>query len=67
MRCQGKVCLVASRLAGLRTLNQRRGMIVEKLIEYMCFKTYYENVGPKEEIPVKEFLERIPPEIVLEL
>lgn len=42
-------------------------MIVEKLVEYMCFKTYYEKVGPKDDIPVKEMLERIPPEIVLEL
>ena len=42
-------------------------MVVEKLIEYMCFKTYYEKAGPKEEIPIKEFLERLPPEIVLEL
>ncbi len=40
---------------------------MEKLVEYMCFKSHYENVGPKEDIPIKEFLERIPPEIVLEL
>jgi len=40
---------------------------VEKLVEYMCFKSQYEHVGPKEDIPVKDFLERIPPEIVLEL
>jgi hypothetical protein len=33
----------------------------------MCFKTYYEKVGRKEEIPVREMQERIPPEIVLEL
>jgi len=33
----------------------------------MCFKSQYEHVGPKEEIPLKEFQERIPPEIVLEL
>jgi transcription elongation factor B subunit 1 len=44
-----------------------RGIIVEKLVEYMCFKSQYEHVGPKEDIPLKEFLERIPPEIVLEL
>jgi hypothetical protein len=44
-----------------------RGIIVEKMVEYMSFKTYYESVNPKEDVPVKEFLERIPPEIVLEL
>ena len=44
-----------------------RGIIVEKLVEYMCFKSQYENIGPKEDIPLKEFQERIPPEIVLEL
>jgi transcription elongation factor B subunit 1 len=44
-----------------------RGIIVEKLLEYMAFKAHYETVGPKEEIPVNEFMERLPPEIVLEL
>ncbi|KAF9476234.1 POZ domain-containing protein [Pholiota conissans] len=44
-----------------------RGIIVEKMVEYMGFKTYYETANPKEDVPVKEFLERIPPEIVLEL
>ena len=44
-----------------------RGIIVEKLVEYMSFKSHYESVGPKEDIPVRDFLERIPPEIVLEL
>jgi transcription elongation factor B subunit 1 len=42
-------------------------MVVEKLVEYMCFKTYYGNVGRKGEIPVKELLERLPPELLLEL
>ncbi|KAK0455750.1 uncharacterized protein EV420DRAFT_1552995 [Desarmillaria tabescens] len=41
--------------------REYRGLI------YMCFKAHYEKVGPKEEVPVNEFLERIPPEIVLEL
>jgi hypothetical protein len=40
---------------------------VEKLLEYMSFRAHYETVGPKEEIPVHEFMERIAPEIVLEL
>ena len=46
-----------------------RGMIVEKLVEYMGFKAHYESlaVGSKEEIPVNDFMDRIPPEIVLEL
>jgi hypothetical protein len=44
-------------------------MIVEKIVEYMCYKTRYEKVpvGLKEEILVNEFLERIPPEVALEL
>ncbi|KAJ6551755.1 BTB/POZ protein [Mycena capillaripes] len=46
---------------------QQRGVIVEKLLEYMSFKSYYENVGPKDEVPIHEFMDRIPPEIVLEL
>ncbi|KAJ7621010.1 BTB/POZ protein [Roridomyces roridus] len=45
----------------------QRAVIVEKLLEYMSFKAYYEKAGPKEEVPVQEFMERIPPEIVLEL
>ncbi|KAJ6629338.1 hypothetical protein B0H10DRAFT_1939744 [Mycena sp. CBHHK59/15] len=45
----------------------QRGLIVEKLLEYMAFKAHYEHVGPKEEIPVQEFMDRVPPEIVLEL
>ncbi|KAJ7263019.1 BTB/POZ protein [Mycena rebaudengoi] len=46
---------------------QQRAVIVEKMIEYMAFKAHYETVGPKEEIPVHELMDRIPPEIVLEL
>jgi len=46
---------------------RERGIIVEKLVEYMSFKTYYENANTKDEVPVNEFMERIPPEIVLEL
>jgi transcription elongation factor B subunit 1 len=44
-----------------------RGIVTEKLVEYMCFKSHYQNVGPKEDIPVQEMQERIPPEIVLEV
>ena len=40
---------------------------MEKLVEYMSFKTYYEQVNTKDEVPVHEFMERIPPEIILEL
>ncbi|KAF8184844.1 BTB/POZ protein [Pholiota molesta] len=56
----------AEALTRLCEINER-GIIVEKMVEYMSFKTYYESVNPKEDVPVKEFLERIPPEIVLEL
>ncbi|KAI0084643.1 BTB/POZ protein [Irpex rosettiformis] len=44
---------------------QERAIVVEKLCEYMQYKSTYENVPPKEDIP--DFAERIPPEIVLEL
>jgi hypothetical protein len=44
-----------------------RAIIAEKLIEYMSFKAHYETVGPKEDIPLHEFMERLPREIVLEL
>ncbi|KAJ8456647.1 hypothetical protein ONZ45_g18638 [Pleurotus djamor] len=44
-----------------------RPIIVEKLIEYMAFKAHYQKAGPKEDVPVQEFIERIPPELVLEL
>ncbi|EEB93311.1 hypothetical protein MPER_08053 [Moniliophthora perniciosa FA553] len=42
-----------------------RGIIVQKLLEYMCFKAHYTN--SKEQVPVNELMDRIPPEIVLEL
>ncbi|KAI0788980.1 BTB/POZ protein [Irpex lacteus] len=44
---------------------QERAIVTEKLCEYMQYKSTYENVPPKEDIP--DFSERIPPEIVLEL
>ncbi|KAI0079210.1 POZ domain-containing protein [Panus rudis PR-1116 ss-1] len=45
-------------------LNER-GVIVEKLCEYLSYKCLYQNAPPKEDIP--DFLERIQPEISLEL
>lgn len=33
----------------------------------MAFRAHYEMAGPKEEMPLNEFMERLPPEIVLEL
>ncbi|KIM55363.1 hypothetical protein SCLCIDRAFT_305371 [Scleroderma citrinum Foug A] len=44
-----------------------RAVLVEKICEYMSFKAQYEAGGPKEEVPLNEFTERIPPEIALEL
>lgn len=44
-----------------------RAVLVEKICEYMSFKAQYEAAGPKEEVPLNEFTERIPPEIALEL
>jgi transcription elongation factor B subunit 1 len=48
-------------------LKPFRGIIVEKMLEYMAFRAHYENVGPREEIPVNEIMERLTPEVVLEL
>jgi len=46
----------------------QRGIIVEKLVEYMAFRAHYEPTAlKKEDVPIHEFLERLPPEIVLEL
>ncbi|THH29319.1 hypothetical protein EUX98_g4860 [Antrodiella citrinella] len=42
-----------------------RGVIVEKLCEYLTYKTLYEKAPPKEDIP--DFMERLAPEIALEL
>ena len=42
-------------------------MVLEKVCEYMAFKTYYDNAGANTEVPVHEFLERIQPEVALEL
>jgi len=44
-----------------------RGAVVEKVCEYMAFKSYHTSTNPKEEVPVNEFMERIPPEVALEL
>ncbi|KIL65090.1 hypothetical protein M378DRAFT_186539 [Amanita muscaria Koide BX008] len=46
---------------------EQRGIIVEKMLEYMSFRAHYEGVGSKEEVLIHEITERIPPEIVLEL
>jgi elongin-C len=48
-------------------MNAFSGALVEKTLEYMVLKKSYENAPPKEEIPVNEFLERIPTELALEL
>ena len=44
-----------------------RGIVTEKLVEYMLFKGHYQTVGPKDDIPIQDMQERIPPEIVLEV
>ncbi|KAH8827625.1 BTB/POZ protein [Flagelloscypha sp. PMI_526] len=44
-----------------------RSLIVEKLLEYMSFKTHYEGVGLKESVPLDDMMSRLHPEIVLEL
>ncbi|KAF8343060.1 uncharacterized protein EI90DRAFT_2988334 [Cantharellus anzutake] len=42
-----------------------RGIVVEKVVEYLSFRAQSQNAAENEEIP--DFLERIPPEIALEL
>ncbi len=42
-----------------------RGAVVEKLCEYLAYKSLYGQASAKEEIP--DFGERIAPEIALEL
>ncbi|KAF7307666.1 hypothetical protein MKEN_01126500 [Mycena kentingensis (nom. inval.)] len=44
---------------------QQRGVIVERMLDYMSFKAHYEN--STEDVPVHEMLDRINPEVVLEL
>ncbi|KAF9220355.1 hypothetical protein BS17DRAFT_714970 [Gyrodon lividus] len=44
-----------------------RAPVVEKVCEFMSFRAYYEGLGAKEEVPINEFTERIPPEVALEL
>ena len=39
--------------------------MTEKFVEYLAYKATYENAPPNEDIP--DFLERIDPEIALEL
>ncbi|EGN94332.1 hypothetical protein SERLA73DRAFT_62566, partial [Serpula lacrymans var. lacrymans S7.3] len=53
-------------LANTCPINER-GVIIEKVCEYMAFKAYHEGMGPKEEVSVNEFTERVPPEVALEL
>ncbi|KAI0036337.1 hypothetical protein K488DRAFT_15375, partial [Vararia minispora EC-137] len=43
----------------------RRPIVTETVVEYLAYKTTYENAEAKEKIP--DFYERIPPEIALEL
>ena len=53
-------------LANACPINERAA-VVEKVCEYMSFKAHHESAPAREEIPVNEFTERIPPEIALEL
>ncbi|KAF8483519.1 hypothetical protein DFH94DRAFT_690008 [Russula ochroleuca] len=43
----------------------KKAAVTEKFVEYLAYKATYENVSPNEEIP--DFIERIAPEIALEL
>ena len=48
------------KLQNLKALLDSRGVIVERLVEYMSFKTYYETTNTKDEVPLHEFTERVP-------
>lgn len=65
MPSRAAVCTL--RLRGFHASYLPRGIIVEKMLEYMAFRAHYETVGPKEDIPVNEMMERLTPEVVLEL
>lgn len=43
----------------------RRAAVTEKVAEYLVYKVQYEKAGQKEDIP--DFIERIDPELVLEM
>ncbi|KAH9975398.1 BTB/POZ protein [Lactifluus volemus] len=42
-----------------------RAAVTEKFVEYLAYKATYDNAPPNEDIP--DFIERIDPEIALEL
>ena len=44
---------------------RNRGVVVEKLCEYLQYKATYEDAPRNDDIP--DFTERIPPEVALEL
>ncbi|KAF8496348.1 BTB/POZ protein, partial [Gautieria morchelliformis] len=44
---------------------QWRAVVTEKVAEYLVYKVQYEKASAKEEIP--DFIERIVPELVLEM
>ncbi|KZT21887.1 POZ domain-containing protein, partial [Neolentinus lepideus HHB14362 ss-1] len=52
-------------IASVCEIPDTRAVVVEKLCEYMAYKAQYENTPPKEDIP--DFMERILPELALEL
>ncbi|KAJ7924766.1 hypothetical protein B0H13DRAFT_1601350, partial [Mycena leptocephala] len=45
---------------------QQRAVIVEKMLEYMSFKSCYEN-EPTDQVHAQEFMDRIQPETVVDL
>lgn len=62
------ICRLDIRYVNLRWMSYLiifRGVVLEKVAEYLLFKQRYENTTNKDAIP--DFQERIPPEIALEL
>jgi transcription elongation factor B subunit 1 len=56
---------VAFHGAHLLPLAISRAAVAEKVVEYLTFKDAYKSAGPKDDIP--DFMERLPPELALEL
>ncbi|KAF7984168.1 hypothetical protein HWV62_16842 [Athelia sp. TMB] len=54
---------VAEMSGTLSNMLSTESAVVEKVCEYMAFKHYYSSVATNVEIPVNEFMERIPPEL----
>ena len=65
VRIRRPVTLPNRKVQLMRLSQYFRAAIVEKFTEFLAFKDVYRNAGPKDDVP--DFLERLPPELALEL